>query len=56
MQSVPGKDSVCVCACCCPIIPIHVFYASVCVCGQGVLRHRHVNPCKVEAGIIKPIA
>lgn len=46
MQSVTGKDSagttmfvsVCVCMCASsrPIIPRHVFYASVCVCGQGV--------------------
>lgn len=39
--------SVCVCAIVC-----------VCVClgEKGVSRHRHENPSKVGAGIIKPIA
>lgn len=64
MQSAAGKDSPgtrrserCVCESvwlshhtpACVFMQVFVFV-------DGVFRDRHVNPCKVGAGIIKPIA
>lgn len=50
-----SADVINVCVSSPSIIALHVCMQMF-VRGQGVYRHRHVNPCKVGAGIIKPIA